>query len=102
MATPERAGTTGRHFHKGDGWVVLVETTVDASGTTLTRLIHSFVEQDGLYQRHDETHRLRLIDPDDLREELQTLGFEVSLSTAYGTVPLPTGCMSFLARKSGG
>ena len=81
---------------------MLVETATDASGTTLTRMIHSFVEQDGLYERHDETHRLRLIDPDDLREELQTLGFEVNLSTAYGTVTLPTGCMSFLARKSGG
>ena len=102
VATPERASTSGKHFHKGDGWVVLVETTADKSRATLTRVITSFVEQNSVYQRHEETHRLRLIDPDDLGEELKALGFEVSVSTAYGTAKLPAGCMSFMAKKTCG
>ncbi len=101
MAGPERAPAAGRarSFVEGPDCAVLVEVESDASRTLLTRRITSFRSQGDLFRRDVEVHRLMLVDPSEIVESLERLGFVVRMLDRYGTEPLPPGLVAFLARK---
>ena len=65
----------------------------------MMRKISSFVRVGEYYERVDETHHLRLIDPDTVALRMTTLGFEFEMFESYGPTPLPAGCIGFCAYK---
>jgi SAM-dependent methyltransferase len=96
----DRLGARPRQtFSEGRDWAVLAETDSDETSRILTRRITSFRKVGATYRRHAETHRLQLIDPVEIRESLDSVGFRVETLTHYGTEPLPQGLTGFLARK---
>ena len=44
-------------------------------------------------------HRLRLLEPAEIDEQLQQAGFVVQTMRAYGGYPLPAAHAAFVARK---
>jgi SAM-dependent methyltransferase len=90
-----------RTFAEGPDWAVLVETETDAANSLLTRHITTFRQlgERGLYRRDFEIHQLHLVDPEEIVELLQRIGFSVQTFTCYGSLPLPQGLVGFLARK---
>lgn len=101
-AGPGRApGAGASQSHRtGEDWAVLASAEQDRAGEILTREITTFRKVGDLYRRSEETHRLRLIPADDLREQLQRLGFEVDTFHSYHNLQLPPGLIGFLARKA--
>jgi SAM-dependent methyltransferase len=103
IATPSRAPASNpqRSFAEGPHWAVLVETEADDAKTFLTRRITTFRKKGESYRRGFEIHSLHLIEPADMMEKLQRLGFSVETIDCYGSQPLPKGDAGFLARKPG-
>jgi SAM-dependent methyltransferase len=91
-------GPQRSHF-EGDGWATLVTTEEDRQRRRLTRQITSFRRVGDLYRRDHEVHRLRLLRPTELAEQLRAAGFRVRRLRTYGTQRLPVGLAGFLARK---
>jgi hypothetical protein len=90
---------TRRSFAEGVDWAVLVEVDVEQKRGELTRRITSFRQVGDLYRRHSETHRLMLMDSDEIEQSLRSVGFQVERLEGYGTDALPTGRIGFLGRK---
>jgi SAM-dependent methyltransferase len=101
VASPDRArrGLAQSAYATGPDWAVLVETAVEPDTGVLTRHITSFRQVGTLYRRDVEVHRLVLLDPGMVRQQLKDAGFDVQSLSAYGTVPLPTGVVAILGRK---
>lgn len=98
IAGPDRAPPEIKQsFVNHPDWSVLVSTSL--TGNILTRRITSFRRVADTYRRADEEHRLRLIDPTQICEQLSTTGFEVRRCCRYGELTLPNGLHAFLARK---
>jgi SAM-dependent methyltransferase len=94
LAGPGRAGPP--NFAEGDGW--LVTTRAREDGDLLTRAIATFRrERDGRWRRTDETHRLRLHDPDAVIERLRRHGFAAHTLPGYAGERLPSGWTVFVA-----
>lgn len=104
MASAARAPSPNpqRTFAEGPDWVVLVETASDTANRVLTRCITTFRKLGELYRRDCETHQLQLVDPLEVVELLQHIGFFVQTLPSYGSLVLPHGLVGFLARKPGG
>lgn len=102
VAGPGRApGAGARQSHaRGEDWAVLATAAEGGAGEILTREITTFRKVGELYRRSEETHRLRLIPPRDLRGQLRDIGFEVHTFTSYDSLELPPGLVGFLARKA--
>jgi SAM-dependent methyltransferase len=87
-------------FVTGEDWVVIVKPVEDPNGTVLTRSISTFRKQKGdLYRRSDEVHRLALYWASEVRQDLESAGFEVRVFKGYGTVKLPPAHSAIIAKK---
>jgi SAM-dependent methyltransferase len=76
-------------------WLIARRGTED--GLTLTRHITLFRHIGETYRRSDETHTLRLYDPDEVVEQLGTAGFSVTPREGYGDTPMGPGWKVFVA-----
>ena len=100
IATPDRiAKASPKNFFQTQNWTTLVENRHSETPLVMTRKISSFIKDGEYYERVDETHHLRLIDPDTLAHRINTLGFEFEMFECYGPTPLPAGCIGFCAYK---
>jgi SAM-dependent methyltransferase len=89
-----------RTFAEGSDWAVLVEAEADAANSLLTRRITTFrkLGEEDFYRRNFEVHQLQLVDPVEVVELLQRIGFSVQTLACYSSL-LPQGLVGFLARK---
>ena len=94
-AGPERE--PARNFREGDGWAVQFEQTIDAQRETLTRRIVTFRRAGESWRRDEETHRQRLLSPEEVTELLREAGFAARVLSAYGEFRFPAGWAGFLA-----
>lgn len=98
VAGPGRApAEPTRTWFEDDGWAVLTEVRGEDDG--LVREITVFRRDGEAFRRDRETHRLRLVPPERIEEELRAAGFHVERTDRYGDVPLPPGLHGFVARK---
>jgi SAM-dependent methyltransferase len=88
-----------RTFAEGADWACLYEGREDSSKKSLTRQITSFRRVGDHFQRHTETHRLRLYEREPLRESLRKIGFRVRTLRSYGEFVFPPGYAGFLCTK---
>ena len=101
IAGPERAKQAGqRTFAEGPDWTVLVKTDWDAAAGVLSRTITSFRQIGTLYARDVEIHRLALIDPAHVLEQLHAAGFDARAIHGYGATPLPDGVTAFMSKRA--
>jgi len=91
-------GPVKSHF-EGEGWAVLTTVEEDRAERLLERRIATFRKQGALWRRADETHRLRLLDPEATLGALVSAGFDARPLTAYGTFRFLPGWSGFLATK---
>jgi SAM-dependent methyltransferase len=105
VASPGRSGPTGTRcvrWEKG-GTFLSMEERESALG--LTRRIDTFVPAeatpggDVLYRRAEETHTLRLYDPDATMSALERAGFSCERLPGYDDFRLPPGWNAFAATK---
>lgn len=101
MAGPARAPSYNRErtFAEGPDWAVMMEAEVDTGSNLLTRRITSFRKLGDLYRRDCELHQLQLVDPLEIVESLQRIGFSVQTIDCYGSLPLPRGLVGFVEKK---
>ncbi len=100
IATPDRIiKAPPKQFFQTQNWTTLVENIHSETPLMMTRKISSFVRAGEYYERVDETHHLRLINPNMLAHRMTTLGFEFEMFDCYGPTPLPAGCIGFCAYK---
>jgi len=100
IATPDRiTKAPPKNFYQTQNWTTLVENRHSEAPLMMTRKISSFVRVGEYYERVDETHHLRLIDPDTVALRMTALGFEFEMFECYGPTPLPAGCIGFCAYK---
>ena len=100
IATPDRiTKAPAKTFYNTQNWTTLVENIHLETPMMMKRKISSFIKDGEYYERVDETHHLRLIDPDMLAHRLTMLGFEFEMFECYGPTPLPAGCIGFCAYK---
>ena len=100
IATPDRIGKAPpKTFFQTENWTTLIENIHSETPLMMTRKITSFIRVHGYYERVDETHHLRLIDPKTLANSLTIRGYELDVVDSYGPTPLPAGCIGFCACK---
>jgi SAM-dependent methyltransferase len=100
FATPERVpAAPEKKWMAGRDWAVLVEVSGNARRRTLLREIICFRRMGPAWRRSQETHRLRLFEPDALAMELKRIGFEVTRLEGYGRFRLLPGTAALLGRK---
>ena len=100
IATPDRiVKAPPKTFFQTRNWTTLIENLHSETPLRMTRKITSFVRVNGYYERVDETHHLRLIDPKTLANNLTIRGYEFDMFDSYGPTPLPAGCIGFCACK---
>lgn len=80
-------------------WALMLQVTEDLPTKTLCREIVTFRRQGGLFERHDETHRLSVYDAAAIEHELREIGFTVRSSRKYGQFALPLRRKALIARK---
>lgn len=98
-AEPRRASSPTRGFTQGPDWVCLYEASEDEAHQSLSRSIITFRKRGEGYERHDETHRLRLFDRKAICRALEVAGFRVRILNGYADLPFTTGHVGFLAQK---
>ena len=90
IATPDRiVKAPPKNFFQTRDWTTLIENIHSETPLMMTRKITSFVRVNGYYERVDETHHLRLIDPKTLANSLTIRGYEFDMFDSYGPTPLP-------------
>ena len=100
IATPDRiVKAPPKTFFQTENWTTLIENINSETPLMMTRKITSFVRVNGYYERVDETHHLRLIDPKTVTNSLTLRGYEFDMFDSYGRTPLPVGCIGFCAHK---
>ncbi|CAA9459190.1 MAG: hypothetical protein AVDCRST_MAG25-590 [uncultured Rubrobacteraceae bacterium] len=100
FAGPGRAPGPTKSHAEGDGWAVLATAEEDPEQGILTRRITTFRKVGEAYRRDEEVHRLRILDPKPMIEELRGLGFRVRVLEGYGGLRFPPGLVGLLARKA--
>ena len=100
IATPDRiVKAPPKTFFQTENWTTLIENIHSETPLMMTRKITSFIRVNGYYERVDETHHLRLIDPKTLAHSLTSRGYKFDTFDTYGPTPLPAGCIGFCAYK---
>jgi SAM-dependent methyltransferase len=100
VAANERATSAGtKTFAEGADWAVLSQAELGESPRVLIRRITTFRQVGTLYRRDTETHNLLLVDADNMRQALGSVGFEVRRLESYGAPRFPVGLVGFLSRK---
>ena len=104
LAGPNRAPARGheRTFTQSEDWAVLVEVEADPVRSVLTRHITTFRKNGELFRRSNETHRLALVEPNEMLELLKKIGFVATALDSYRALPLPRGLHAYMARKPSG
>lgn len=102
IAGPGRGNVPRLRCWEGKGWAILVKVVEDGGKRVLTRQITTFRKRGKLYRRDQETHRLLLFDPSEIKKHLRQAGFSVRLLDGYGKQTLPKGCIGFMAQKPPG
>ena len=88
-----------RHFFTDD-WAVMVHISKHHRDETLTRYITSFRKtENGLYERHEEAHKIRLLSGKHLASLLREAGFKVRIRKNYGSFKLTSAHSVLIARK---
>lgn len=82
-----------RARHEGEGWVLRTEAHEDRDARTLTRRIA--LVRDG--RSSEEVHLLRLYEPDDVIDWLESVGFTATRHPAYGAARALTGVHVYVA-----
>jgi SAM-dependent methyltransferase len=85
-----------RARHEGDGWVLRMEVHEDREERTLTRRIA--LVRDG--RSSEEEHVLRLYEPDEIVEWLESSGFLVTRHPSYGVAPGLPGVHVYVATRT--
>jgi SAM-dependent methyltransferase len=93
-------GAVVKGFTEGEGWVVLVEKEEDRDRELFTRRIITFRQVGDFYRRDDEIHYLQLYKSVEVVEDLNTVGFQVTVMKSYGEYDLPKAHSAFIAHKS--
>lgn len=100
IATPGRVpGGLRSSYTEGEDWACLFTATEDSRRRRLTREITSFRRVGRQFRRDHEVHRLRLIEPGEVRAALEKIGFRVRTLKGYGREKFPPGWVGFAARK---
>ena len=100
IATPDRiVKAPPKTIFQTRNWTTLIENIHLETPLMRTRKISSFIRVNGYYERVDETHHLRLIDPKTLANNLTIRGYEFDMFDSYGPTRLPAGCIGFCAYK---
>ena len=86
-------------WKKGDDWAVLTAVSEDVDLGEIKREITVFREVDDQYRRSEEVHRVRVLDGEKIKKLLIDSGFDVQVSTSYGSYPLAPRRHAFIARK---
>jgi SAM-dependent methyltransferase len=99
MAVPGRGNVPHSRYWEGNGWAILVDVVEDQRKRQLTRRITTFRRRGKLYRRDHETHNLHLFEQSEITKQLRQTGFSVHVLHGYGKLPLPEGCIGFMAQK---
>lgn len=100
VATPGREPQVRRSaFRQADDWACLFEAVEDRQQRLLTRTITTYRKRGSAYRRHDEMHRLRLYEPQELLSLLRQAGFRARRVKNYGPCTFPPGYVGFVATK---
>ena len=96
-----RAGPTGhrRSWTAGQDWAILFEAREDPRRHLLTRRMITFRQTGVRWRRSEETHRIRLFDPQQVARELRRAGFKTQQLSGYSRTPFGPGLHGFLARR---
>jgi hypothetical protein len=87
-----------RARHEGDGWLMRVEMREDRAARTLTRRIA--LVRDG--RASEELHVLRLYEPGDVVDWLETAGFTATRHPSYGAARGLPGVYVYVAARPSG
>jgi SAM-dependent methyltransferase len=83
-----------------DDWAIITRFSQPATGR-FVRQITTFVRAgDGSWRRDDETHHNVLIDTARVPALLAAEGVQVTVTSAFGTEPLPTGLRVLIGRRA--
>ena len=93
------AGERVQMSMEGLDWKIDAETQLDETKDVLIRRIQSLRRVDGLDLHDSETHRLVLVDSNEMLQSLESVGFRAQKIGSYGAEPLPPGLTGFLGRK---
>ncbi|MES1213695.1 MAG: class I SAM-dependent methyltransferase [Singulisphaera sp.] len=101
MAGPGRSGKAGqvRAFTETSDWACLYAASEDRSRQILARQITTYRRQGQTYRRDHEVHRLRLVPPRPVIQNLREAGFSARSLKRYADFEFPAGWTGFLARK---
>lgn len=102
VAGPERlpAEVPALYWQEGEDWSLHVEVDGSAERKWMKREIVCFRRTaTGCYRRSQETHRLRLLDPDEVLADLKEAGFRARVQRGYGRARLYPGMHAVVARK---
>ncbi|MGB0714714.1 MAG: class I SAM-dependent methyltransferase [Phycisphaerae bacterium] len=106
IATPGRSPNGFRSTHRyGEDWAVLSDAWEDAETNMLKREINTFRKESTgeHYRRSVEIHWLHLLEPDDVQQKLEDLGFTVEKRDRYASeFAFPPGLTAFVATKPTG
>lgn len=84
---------------EGEDWALFVRTEGSEDGFSMTRDTMLFRRAGELWRRTDERHHLDLFSPEDVTEQLLTVGFDVVVMSGYEDLTFPEGWNGFLGRK---
>ncbi|HEX7123650.1 MAG TPA: class I SAM-dependent methyltransferase [Gemmatimonadaceae bacterium] len=84
----------------GDDWHLSVRVTEDTERRLLTREIDIVRGSGAERSRSREVHYVRTLDPNETKDLLTALGFDVTLSRAYGDMPLAPRRFACIAQKA--
>lgn len=96
-AAPGREPQLRRRIRQeGEGWVMRVEAHEDRAAHTLTRRIA--LVRDG--RSSEEVHVLRLYQPEEVQDWLESSGFEATCHSSYGAARGLPGVHVYVARRT--
>jgi SAM-dependent methyltransferase len=100
-AAPGRGQKPGGYqgFREGPDWFCAFHAVEEQATPILTRTITTFVQQGNGYRRDHEVHRLRLLEPRWVKDQLTSAGLRVRRLPKFGETRFPKGYFSFLAVK---
>jgi len=88
-----------RGWRAHQDWVVLWETTEDLKRRKLTRHMITFRGVQGRIRRTEESHDVQLFPRREVERALRSAGFKFVVAPKYGTWPLPSRRLAFIATK---
>ena len=95
-----KAMSSGKRHFSTEDWAVLVHLAEHKRERLATRYITTFLRnEDDLYERSEESHRIRLLEGAVLARSLRDIGFRVRLRKGYGSFKLSPAHHVVIARK---